>query len=225
VVWARPVPRSSARARSGRARRVDVSSVRTRIRIRKLVAAPSGRGFAHRPPPRRVSVLCKSGSFRAPAPTEIRRESYSGRQVRGVLGIVLFVVIGTIGLIAALDAFRSSPGPATAPGTTTEIRETTTSTLKPAPTWPGTLRRTVRLGRAPGTSWDSFWTLEPGAYELRARFDVPDDADLDIWFESTTGSDTVDLLGRTRPRDCVMKHGRDICRAALDFSLPNAGGA
>jgi hypothetical protein len=143
--------------------------------------------------------------------------------MRRPLGIAVVVLVGGIGLIAALDAFRGSSEPSASQEITTETSEPTPSTTEPrTPDWPGQLRRTVRLGRSAGASWESFWAVGPGIYTLRARFNVPRNAAVDIWFESVTGSDTIDLLGRGRPRNCVIKSGRDVCRAGLDFVLGSA---
>jgi hypothetical protein len=40
---------------------------------------------------------------------------------------------------------------------------------------------------------------------------------VDIWFESVTGPDIIDLLGRGQPRDCRAKEGRDVCVTTLEF--------
>ena len=59
--------------------------------------------------------------------------------------------------------------------------------------------------------------LDPGSYALSARFNLPRDADVDIWFESVTGPGTIDLLGRRQLRDCQAKEGRDVCVTTLEF--------
>ena len=59
--------------------------------------------------------------------------------------------------------------------------------------------------------------LDPGSYALRARFNLPHDADVDIWFESVTGPVTIDMLGRGNLRDCRAKEGRDVCVTTLEF--------
>jgi hypothetical protein len=121
-------------------------------------------------------------------------------------------------VFAALDAFRSAPSEqSVGQGTETEPRTPTVSTTEPsAPKWPELLRRTIRLDRAVGAAWEDFGVLDPGSHALTARIDLPHGADVDVWFESVTGNDTIDLLGRGQPRDCQPKEGRDVCVATVE---------
>ena len=64
--------------------------------------------------------------------------------------------------------------------------------------------------------------LDPGSYTLSARFNLPRDADVDIWFESVAGTGTIDLLGRGQPRECQAKEARDVCVATVDFRQDKA---
>ena len=114
--------------------------------------------------------------------------------------------------VAAIDAFRgSSPEQSIAQESGTEPHESSVSTPEPrTPKWPELLRRTIRLDRAVRASWEEFGLLDPGTYGLSARFNLPRDADVDIWFESVTGSGTIDLVGRGHHRDCRAKNGRDV---------------
>jgi hypothetical protein len=78
------------------------------------------------------------------------------------------------------------------------------------------------LDRAVGASWEEFGVLDPGSYTLSARFNLARDADVDIWFESVTGTGTIDLLGRGKSRDCRAKEGRDVCVTTLEFRQRDA---
>jgi hypothetical protein len=139
--------------------------------------------------------------------------------VRRPLTILLAAALIGIVVVAAVDALRGSPSKQSiAQGTGTEPREPSVSTPEPRrPKWPELLRRTIRLDRAVGTSWEEFGVLDPGSYALSARFNLPHDADVDIWFESVTGPGTIDLLGRGQPRDCQPKKDRDVCVTTLEF--------
>jgi hypothetical protein len=144
--------------------------------------------------------------------------------VRRPLTILITATLIGIAVVAAVDALRgsSSEKPA-AQGSGTEPPEPTVSTPEPsAPKWPDLLRRTIRLDRAVGASWVEFGLLDPGSYTLSARFNLPHDADVDIWFESVTGSSTIDLLGRGHPRDCRAKEARDVCVTTLEFRQRDA---
>jgi hypothetical protein len=133
--------------------------------------------------------------------------------------ILLAAALIGIVVVAAVDALRDSPSKeSNAQGSGTEPREQTVSAPEPGtPNWPDLVRRTIRLDRAVGASWDEFGALDPGRYALSARFNLPQDADVDIWFESFTGSSTIDLLGRGHPRDCRVKEDRDVCVTTIEF--------
>ena len=141
--------------------------------------------------------------------------------MRRRLGILLVVAVVGIALVAAVDAFRGSPEQSTATqGGDARARGPILSTPQPRPAkWPAELRRTIRIDRAVGASWEEFGALDPGSYALTARLHLPHQADVDVWFESATGADTIDLLGRGQPRHCRVKEGRDTCTTAVDFSL------
>jgi hypothetical protein len=142
--------------------------------------------------------------------------------VRKRLGLLLVVAVAGIALVAAVDALRGS-SESVAPGSNAERHGPSLSTPEPRPpTWPAQLRRTIRIDRAVGASWEEFGALDPGSYALSARFNLPHDADVDVWFESATGADTIDLLGRGQSRDCRVRDGRDICTTAVDFSQSEA---
>jgi hypothetical protein len=140
------------------------------------------------------------------------------------LTILLAAALIGIAVVASVDALRgSSSEQPVAQGSGTKPPELTVSTPEPSvPKWPKVLRRTIRLDRAVGTSWEQFGVLDPGSYALSARFNLPRDADVDIWFESVTGPDTIDLLGRGQPRDCQAKEGRDVCVTTLEFRQRDA---
>jgi hypothetical protein len=141
--------------------------------------------------------------------------------MKGRLGVLLVAAVAGIGLIAAVDAFRGdSSQESLTEETVVQPSAPGLSTPQPsAPGWPGRLDRMIPFGRAVGSSWESFWAFEPGSYALRGRFAFPREADVDIWFESVTGTTTIDLLGRGRPRHCGTNGGRYVCEAALDFTL------
>ncbi len=134
------------------------------------------------------------------------------------LTILLAAALIGIAVVAAVDALRgSSSEQPVAQGSGTKPPEPTVSTPEPsAPKWPKVLRRTIRLDRVVGTSWEELGVLDPGSYALSARFNLPREADVDIWFESVTGPDTIDLLGRGQRRDCQAKEGRDVCIVRVD---------
>jgi hypothetical protein len=144
--------------------------------------------------------------------------------VRRPLTALLAAVLIGIAAVAAVDAFRdSSSEQSTAQGSGTEPPEPTVSTPGlSAPKWPELLQRTIRLDRAVGTSWEEFGLLDPGSYTLTARFNLPRDADVDIWFESVAGTNTIDLLGRGKPRDCRTKEDRDVCVTTLELRQRDA---
>jgi hypothetical protein len=143
--------------------------------------------------------------------------------VRKRLGLLLVVAVAGIALVAAVDALRGSSESTVAPGSNAEPHGPSLATPEPRPpTWPAQLRRTLRIAEPVGASWEEIGALDPGSYALSARFNLPHDADVDVWFESVTGSDTIDLLGRGQPRDCRVEEGRDICTTALDFSQSEA---
>jgi hypothetical protein len=144
--------------------------------------------------------------------------------VRSRLTILLAAALIGIAVVAAVDALRdSSPKQPIAHGSGTEPSESTLSTSEPStPKWQQVLRRTIRLDRAVGTSWEEVGLLDPGTYALSARFNVPHDANVDIWFEDVTGSTIIDLLGRGQPRDCRANAGRDVCVATVDFKVSEA---
>jgi hypothetical protein len=144
--------------------------------------------------------------------------------VRRRLTILLAAALIGIAVVAAVDALRgSSSEQPVAQGSGTEPPEPTVSAPEPsAPKWPEVLRRTIRLDRAVGASWEEFGVLEPGSYALTAGIDVPHDADVDVWFESVTGPGTIDVLGRGQPRDCQPKKDRDVCVTTLEFQQRDA---
>jgi hypothetical protein len=145
-------------------------------------------------------------------------------EVRRPLTILLAAALIGVAVVAAVDAFHgSSPEQSIAPESGTEPREPSVSIPEPrTPKWPELLRRTIRLDRAVGAAWEEFGVLDPGTYALSARFDLPHDADVDVWFESVTGPGTIDLLGRGHPRDCRAKEGRDVCVTTLEFRQRDA---
>jgi hypothetical protein len=160
--------------------------------------------------------LRKGGGLRSSAVVQLG-------EVRKRLGLLLVVAVAGIALVAAVDALRGSSESTVAPGSNAEPHGPSLSTPEPrAPTWPAQLRRTIRIDRAVGASWEEFGALDPGSYALSARFNLPHDADVDVWFESATGADTIDLLGRGQSRDCRVRDGRDICTTAVDFSQSEA---
>jgi hypothetical protein len=143
--------------------------------------------------------------------------------VRGPLTILLAAVLTGIAVVAAVDAFRDpSSEQSIAQGSGTEPREPSSAPEPRTPKWPELFRRTIRLDRAVGASWEEFGVLDPGSYALNARFNLPHDADVDVWFESVTGPGTIDLLGRGHLRDCRATKGRDVCVTTLEFRQRDA---
>ena len=141
--------------------------------------------------------------------------------MRRRLTILVAAALIGIAVVAAVDALRdSSSEQPVAHGSGTEPSEPTLSTLEPStPKWPQVLRRTIRLDRAVGTSWEEVGLLDPGAYSLSARFKLPHNANVDIWFEDVTGSTIIDMLGRGQRRECRAKEGHDVCLTTVDFKL------
>ena len=139
--------------------------------------------------------------------------------MRRRLTILLAAALIGIAVVAAVDALRdSSSEQPIAQGSGTEPSEQSLSTAEPStPRWPQVFRKTIRLDRAVGTSWEEVGLLDPGTYALSARFKVPHDANVDIWFEDVTGSTIIDLLGRGQSRDCRAKEGHDVIVATVDF--------
>jgi hypothetical protein len=138
--------------------------------------------------------------------------------VRRPLTIALAAALIGIAVVAVVDALRDlSSEQSVAQGSESAPREPTFSAPEPPPPkWPEILRRTIRLERAVGTSWEEFGVLDQGSYALTARIELPHEADVDVWFESAAGHDTIDLLGRGQPRDCQANEGRDLCVARVD---------
>jgi hypothetical protein len=138
--------------------------------------------------------------------------------VRRTITVLLVAVVGAIAALAAYDALEGSspPGESTAQAVDT-VPPGAVSTPASVPKWPPVLRRTIRLERAVGTAWEEFGQLDQGSYTLRSRIELPHKAQVDVWIETTTGADVINILGRDEPRACEPRQGRDICRAEVDF--------
>lgn len=138
--------------------------------------------------------------------------------MRRTITVFLAAVVGTIAALAVFDAVRGSSPSEESPvqGSHTET-PAAVSTSASVPEWPHVLRRTIRLERAVGTSWEEFGLLDPGKYTLMALVDLRHKAKVDVWIEATTGADVVYFLGTGVPRNCELRQGRDVCLARVDF--------
>jgi hypothetical protein len=138
--------------------------------------------------------------------------------VRRTITVLLAAAIGAIAALAVYDAVSGSspPGEPTAQDGDTDTPEVV-STPHSVEKWPRVLRRTIRLERVVGAGWEELGELEQGTYTLRARIGLPHKANVDVWIEAMTSADVIDILGRSVPRNCERRQGRDVCLVRVDF--------
>jgi hypothetical protein len=144
--------------------------------------------------------------------------------VRRVLTVGVVLAVAVIVAAAFLGALGGSSGvegrneTSVSPSGETIAPSLPTSTFPPAlRSWKGVVHRTIRLDRRIGVAWEETRQFASGAHTLRVRIELPRNAEVGVWFESTSGA-RIDVLGsedRSEDPDCTRHSGRDVCDRAL----------